>query len=202
MFERLFLKSEMRDCLCNCFFHKSWNFLLCSMLHYDWWSSMQQKGYEQWRWEMAMWEVWSVCWWLWLQVYSSVSDTGPYWQEELIPFFQSAALPKERTTVQQGYLELSKQVKAKFGKVDPHFLKLGDTLIAWIWCLGWAQPICRRFFDLTKPTALPSMRSCLEDKSWSVKILGTVLILKLQAWKHFTTRKQMLKPEILWQDRL
>ena len=69
---------------------------------------------------------------MWLQVYSSVSDTGPYWQEELIPFFQSAALPKERTTVQQCYLELSKQVKAKFGKVDPHFLKLGDAMIAWI----------------------------------------------------------------------
>ena len=57
---------------------------------------------------------------------------GIYWQEELIPFFQSLRIPKECTTVQQCYLELSEQVKAKLGKVDPYFLKLADAMITWI----------------------------------------------------------------------
>ncbi|XP_063939726.1 probable UDP-arabinopyranose mutase 1 [Daucus carota subsp. sativus] len=43
---------------------------------------------------------------------------GIYWQEEIIPFFQAATLPKECTTVPQCYLELSKQVKAKLRKLD------------------------------------------------------------------------------------
>ncbi|KAJ8637361.1 hypothetical protein MRB53_011628 [Persea americana] len=57
---------------------------------------------------------------------------GIYWQEELIPFFQSATLSKECTTVQKCYIELSKQVKAKLGKVDPYFVKLADAMVTWI----------------------------------------------------------------------
>ncbi|KAJ8536333.1 hypothetical protein K7X08_034734 [Anisodus acutangulus] len=55
-----------------------------------------------------------------------------YWQEELIPFFQSVALPMDCTSVQKCYLELSKQVKAKLGKVDDYFNKLADAMITWI----------------------------------------------------------------------
>jgi len=41
---------------------------------------------------------------------------GIFWQEEIIPFFQSAVLPKDCTSVQKCYLELSKQVKEKLSK--------------------------------------------------------------------------------------
>ncbi|PPS08943.1 hypothetical protein GOBAR_AA11715 [Gossypium barbadense] len=57
---------------------------------------------------------------------------GIYWQEELIPFFQSVALPKDCTTVQKCYIEISKQVKAKLGKVDDYFNKLADAMVTWI----------------------------------------------------------------------
>ncbi|RRT48859.1 hypothetical protein B296_00049284, partial [Ensete ventricosum] len=57
---------------------------------------------------------------------------GIYWQEELIPFFQTAVLPNECTTVQNCYLELSKQVKTKLGKVDDYFNKLADAMATWI----------------------------------------------------------------------
>nr|GLL45039.1 UDP-arabinopyranose mutase 1 [Ipomoea trifida] len=57
---------------------------------------------------------------------------GIYWQEELIPFFQSVALPKDCTTVQKCYLELAKQVKAKLAKVDDYFNKLADVMVTWI----------------------------------------------------------------------
>ncbi|KAF9674347.1 hypothetical protein SADUNF_Sadunf10G0117900 [Salix dunnii] len=57
---------------------------------------------------------------------------GIYWQEDLIPFFQSAVLPKECVTVQQCYIELAKQVKEKLGKIDPYFIKLADAMVTWI----------------------------------------------------------------------
>ena len=57
---------------------------------------------------------------------------GIFWQEEIIPFFQSVALSKESTTVQQCYIELSKQVKEKLSKVDPYFDKLADAMVTWI----------------------------------------------------------------------
>lgn len=57
---------------------------------------------------------------------------GIFWQEELIPFFQSVTLSKEATTVQKCYLELAKQVKAKLGKVDGYFNKLADAMVTWI----------------------------------------------------------------------
>ncbi|BBN69015.1 reversibly glycosylated polypeptide 2 [Prunus dulcis] len=57
---------------------------------------------------------------------------GIFWQEELIPFFQFAVLTKECTTVQKCYIELSKQVKAKLGKIDPYFLRLADAMVTWV----------------------------------------------------------------------
>lgn len=57
---------------------------------------------------------------------------GIFWQEEIIPFFQAAVLPKDCTTVQKCYIELSKQVKEKLAKVDPYFDKLADAMVTWI----------------------------------------------------------------------
>lgn len=57
---------------------------------------------------------------------------GIFWQEEIIPFFQAAVLPKDCTTVQACYVELSKQVKEKLGKVDPYFDKLAEAMVTWI----------------------------------------------------------------------
>ncbi|KAF2298974.1 hypothetical protein GH714_029472 [Hevea brasiliensis] len=57
---------------------------------------------------------------------------GIFWQEEIIPFFQSSVLPKECTTVQKCYIELAKQVKEKLGKIDPYFIKLADAMVTWI----------------------------------------------------------------------
>ena len=57
---------------------------------------------------------------------------GIYWQEEIIPFFQSVLLPKECTTVQKCYIELSRQVKEKLGPLDSYFQKLGDAMVTWI----------------------------------------------------------------------
>ncbi|KAK4393210.1 putative UDP-arabinopyranose mutase 1 [Sesamum angolense] len=57
---------------------------------------------------------------------------GIFWQEEIIPFFQAATLSKDSTTVQKCYIELSKQVKEKLGKVDPYFVKLADAMETWI----------------------------------------------------------------------
>ncbi|KAF2311520.1 hypothetical protein GH714_024531 [Hevea brasiliensis] len=57
---------------------------------------------------------------------------GIYWQEDIIPFFQSVVLPKECTTVEKCYIELSKLVKEKLGPIDPYFHKLGDAMVTWI----------------------------------------------------------------------
>ncbi|KAJ6676460.1 UDP-ARABINOSE MUTASE [Salix viminalis] len=42
------------------------------------------------------------------------------------------AYPKECTTVQQCYLDLSELVKKKLGPDDGYFQKLGDAMVAWI----------------------------------------------------------------------
>ncbi|KAG8366475.1 hypothetical protein BUALT_Bualt17G0083800 [Buddleja alternifolia] len=57
---------------------------------------------------------------------------GIYWQEDIIPFFQSLTLPKECTTVQHCYIELAKQVKTKLSSIDPYFTKLADAMVTWI----------------------------------------------------------------------
>ena len=79
--------------------------------------------------------------------------SGIYWQEELIPFFQAATLPKECTTVQQCYLELSKQVKAKLEKVDPYFVKLADAMITWIEAWDELNPSAGDSANLTNGSA-------------------------------------------------
>jgi len=57
---------------------------------------------------------------------------GIFWQEDIIPFFQSAKLTKEAVTVQQCYMELSKLVKEKLSPIDPYFDKLADAMVTWI----------------------------------------------------------------------
>ncbi|RZR88786.1 hypothetical protein BHM03_00016437 [Ensete ventricosum] len=57
---------------------------------------------------------------------------GLFWQEELIPFFQSVVLPKECTTAQQCYLELAKLVKENLAGIDPYFIRLADAMVTWI----------------------------------------------------------------------
>jgi len=57
---------------------------------------------------------------------------GIYFQEEMIPFFESVRFPKEYTTIEQCYTELSKQVREKLGKVDPYYAKLADSMATWI----------------------------------------------------------------------
>ncbi|KAK4350671.1 hypothetical protein RND71_029984 [Anisodus tanguticus] len=57
---------------------------------------------------------------------------GLFWQEEMIPFFQSVTLPKECTNAQQCYLELAKQAKEKLGPIDPYFHNLADAMVTWI----------------------------------------------------------------------
>eukprot|EP01018_Ginkgo_biloba_P027886 Gb_40317 [translate_table: standard] len=59
-------------------------------------------------------------------------DAPTQLEEEIIPFFQSATLPKDCVIIQQCYIELSKQVKDKLGKIDPYFLKLADATVTWI----------------------------------------------------------------------
>ncbi|XP_057739165.1 UDP-arabinopyranose mutase 3-like [Arachis stenosperma] len=65
---------------------------------------------------------------------------GIFWQEELIPFFQSISLSKECDTPQKCYIELSKQVRDKLGKVDDYFNKLSDAMITWIQCWDELNP--------------------------------------------------------------
>ncbi|KAL0415650.1 UNVERIFIED_CONTAM: UDP-arabinopyranose mutase 1 [Sesamum latifolium] len=57
---------------------------------------------------------------------------GIYWQEDIIPFFQSVTLQRTATTVQKCYVELSKLVKEKLGPIDPYFQKLADAMVTWI----------------------------------------------------------------------
>ena len=57
---------------------------------------------------------------------------GIFWQEDIIPFFQNLVLSQECTTVQKCYIEMSKQVKEKLGKIDPYFDKLADAMVTWI----------------------------------------------------------------------
>ncbi|CAL9030759.1 unnamed protein product [Prunus brigantina] len=57
---------------------------------------------------------------------------GIYWQEDIIPFFQSIALREECTSVQDCYIELANKVKERLGFIDPYFEKLGDAMVTWI----------------------------------------------------------------------
>ncbi|XP_051147715.1 probable UDP-arabinopyranose mutase 1 [Andrographis paniculata] len=58
--------------------------------------------------------------------------TGLFWQEDLIPFFQSVKLPKECVTAQQCYVELAKLVREKLSHIHSYFEKLADAMVTWI----------------------------------------------------------------------
>ncbi|KAL3695893.1 hypothetical protein R1sor_009969 [Riccia sorocarpa] len=58
------------------------------------------------------------------------------WEKEVIPFFQQVVFPKEASTAQQCYLELSKQIKGKLSGVDPYFSKLSEAMATWIEAWG------------------------------------------------------------------
>ncbi|KAL2896111.1 putative UDP-arabinopyranose mutase 2 [Bienertia sinuspersici] len=64
--------------------------------------------------------------------HSKASNPFTNLRKEDHPFFQSAVIPKECTTVQQCYKELASQVKDKLAKVDPYFDKLADAMVTWI----------------------------------------------------------------------
>ncbi|XP_041998317.1 UDP-arabinopyranose mutase 2-like [Salvia splendens] len=58
---------------------------------------------------------------------------GMFWQEEIVPFFHSVVFPRECTTVQKCYIELSKMVKEKLVHLDPpYFQNLADAMVTWI----------------------------------------------------------------------
>eukprot|EP00798_Chlamydomonas_sp_ICE-L_P016340 gene16340-22535_t len=59
---------------------------------------------------------------------------GIFWQEEIIPFFQSMTLSKESNTTEACYLEMSEKVRKGLGHIDPYFSKLADGMVAWIQC--------------------------------------------------------------------
>lgn len=62
---------------------------------------------------------------------------GIFWQEEIIPFFQSVTLSKENTTAEACYLELAEKCRTGLGHIDPYFIKLADGMMNWIAC--WEQ---------------------------------------------------------------
>eukprot|EP00270_Netrium_digitus_P017049 TRINITY_DN6193_c0_g3_i1.p1 TRINITY_DN6193_c0_g3~~TRINITY_DN6193_c0_g3_i1.p1 ORF type:complete len:111 (+),score=34.32 TRINITY_DN6193_c0_g3_i1:2-334(+) len=55
-----------------------------------------------------------------------------FWQEEIIPFFQSIHLPDSVKTVDEAYLEIAAEVKVRLGKEDAYFNKLADSMTMWI----------------------------------------------------------------------
>lgn len=62
---------------------------------------------------------------------------GIFWQEEIIPFFQSVTLNKDTESVEDLYLELSEKVRKGLGHLDPYFIKLADGMITWV--QAWRQ---------------------------------------------------------------
>ena len=59
---------------------------------------------------------------------------GIFWQEHIIPFFQSLELSEDSTTVIACYLELADKVEKGLGKIDPYFGKLAQGMKVWIEC--------------------------------------------------------------------
>eukprot|EP01026_Neomeris_dumetosa_P008374 TRINITY_DN1267_c0_g1_i1.p2 TRINITY_DN1267_c0_g1~~TRINITY_DN1267_c0_g1_i1.p2 ORF type:complete len:351 (-),score=50.26 TRINITY_DN1267_c0_g1_i1:362-1414(-) len=59
---------------------------------------------------------------------------GIFWQEEIIPFFQSVQFSKSAVTVEQCYMELAEKVKRELAHVDPYFEKLAEGMATWIHC--------------------------------------------------------------------
>ena len=57
---------------------------------------------------------------------------GIFWQEEIIPFFQSVTLSDDCQTVCDCYLELAQKVRDELSDLDPYFTKLADAMVTWI----------------------------------------------------------------------
>lgn len=57
---------------------------------------------------------------------------GIFWQEEIIPFFQTLVFPEECVDVFACYLYLADKVKESLGHLDPYFGKLADAMVTWI----------------------------------------------------------------------
>ncbi|CAA6659941.1 unnamed protein product [Spirodela intermedia] len=70
------------------------------------------------------------------------------------PFFQSVVLPKECTTVQACYIELSKLVKEKLGPIDPYFSKLSEAMVTWI--ESWDELNPRKGSEAPGKVAIPA----------------------------------------------
>ena len=62
---------------------------------------------------------------------------GIFWQEEMIPFFQSVRLSEKCVTVCDCYLELAQKVGEELAELDPYFAKLSKAMVTWIEC--WKQ---------------------------------------------------------------
>lgn len=52
--------------------------------------------------------------------------------DRIVPFFQSLRLPRNAMTVEDCYLDIAKQVRARLSSVDPVFLELAASMEAWI----------------------------------------------------------------------
>lgn len=59
---------------------------------------------------------------------------GIFWQEEIIPFFQSLQIPEDVTTVEDAVLYVAAEVENKLANLDPYFEKLGKAMRIWIQC--------------------------------------------------------------------
>ena len=57
---------------------------------------------------------------------------GIFWQEEIIPFFQTLSFPEECTDICDCYLFIADKVKEKLGHLDAYFSALADAMVMWI----------------------------------------------------------------------
>ena len=57
---------------------------------------------------------------------------GIFWQEEIIPFFQSLQLSEDCKTVCDCYLELARKVGEDLADLDPYFTNLSKAMVTWI----------------------------------------------------------------------
>jgi reversibly glycosylated polypeptide/UDP-arabinopyranose mutase len=65
---------------------------------------------------------------------------GIFWQEEMIPFFQSVRLSEKSVTVCDCYLELAQKVGEELSELDPYFAKLSKAMVSWVECWKELNP--------------------------------------------------------------
>ncbi|KAL1566486.1 UDP-arabinopyranose mutase 1 [Salvia divinorum] len=90
---------------------------------------------------------------------------GLYWQEEVIPFFQSVEFPRECTTVQKCYIELSKMVRERLAHLDPYFQTLADAMVTWIEAWDELNSVAAAPVPVDKKDA-SSSADTMESESW------------------------------------